>query len=165
MGLRLCGVGLTWAVALAAGGLSVLVMIPRALAFGVIASPVDFLRLDFGVSMLAAPFLALLAVISFAVGLWSLRRGRPADIVLIGFFALAMLSVFIAQSVAAFFLAWEAMSLVSAFLVAAHHERREVRRAALTYLIIAQGGALLHLGRALCVLRGRQPVARPFLHH
>jgi len=149
--LRLCGVGFTWAVALAAAALAVLTLTHGVVALGMVASPVDFLRLDFGVSVLAVPFLALLAMVSFAVGSWSLRRGRPADIVLIGFFALAMLGVFVAQSVAAFLLAWEAMSLVSAFLVAAHHERRNVRRATLTYLIFAQAGAICILA-ALFVL-------------
>lgn len=113
-----------------------------AISLGSITSPIGALRLDFGLSPLDVPFLALLAIVSLAVGTWSVRRARPADIVLIGFFALAMFGVFIAQSVAAFALAWEAMSLISAFLVAAHHERRSVRRATLTYLIFAQAGAL-----------------------
>ena len=43
------------------------------------------------------------------------------------------------------------MSLISTFLVAAHHRRRGVRRATLTYLIIAQSGALCILA-ALALL-------------
>jgi hydrogenase-4 component B len=140
--LRASGVGLTWAVALGAAVLAGLTAMRGAVALGSIASPVDALRLDFGVSVLAVPFLALLAIVSFAVGVWSLQRARPVDIVLVGVFALAMVGVLTAQSVAAFALAWEAMSVVSAFLVAAHHERRDVRRATLTYLIFAQAGAL-----------------------
>jgi len=140
--LRLCGVGFTWAVALCAAILAALTAVRGDIALGTLASPIDALRLDFGLSPLAVPFLALLALVSFAVGAWSLQRARPADIVLIGFFALAMLGVFVARSVAAFVLAWEAMSLVSAFLVAAHHERRDVRRATLTYLIFAQAGVV-----------------------
>jgi hydrogenase-4 component B len=140
--LRICGVGLTWTVALAAASLAYWTLTRGVVAFVTLASPIDLLRLDFGATPLATPFLALLAMVSLAVGFWSLRRGRPADIVLVGFFALTMLGVLVAQSVVAFLLAWEAMSLVSAFLVAAHHERRNVRRAALTYLIFAQGGAL-----------------------
>ena len=142
MPLRLGGVGLTWAVALGAAVLVSLAARGDPVALGSIASPIAALRLDFGLPILAAPFLALLALVSFAVGAWSLQRARPADIVLIGVFALAMLGVFIAQSVAAFVLAWELMSVVSAFLVAAHHERRDVRRATLTYLIFAQAGVL-----------------------
>jgi hydrogenase-4 component B len=150
MRVRLCGVGATWAVACAAGAFAVLAMRPESL-FVVVSSPIEFLRLEFGLSILAAPFLALLAMLSIAVGLWSLRRGRPADIALIALFALTMLGVLVARSVAAFFLMWEAMSLVSAFLVASQHERRKVRRATLTYLIVAQGGALCVLA-GLCIL-------------
>ena len=105
-------------------------------------SPFPMLRLEFGSNILAAPFMVLLALVAIPVGVWSLQRGRAADVMFIAAFAAAMLSVLLARSVAAFFLAWEAMSIVSAFLVAAHHERRGVRRATLTYLIIAQSGAL-----------------------
>ena len=142
MRLRGCGVGLTWCVALCAALCAAMTATRGAISLGSITSPIGALRLDFGLSPLDVPFLALLAIVSLAVGTWSVRRARPADIVLIGFFALAMFGVFIAQSVAAFALAWEAMSLISAFLVAAHHERRSVRRATLTYLIFAQAGAL-----------------------
>jgi hydrogenase-4 component B len=117
----------------------------------VIDSALPFLRLTFGFSPLAMPFVVLLGILTFAVALWSVKRGRAGDNLLIGGFALAMLGVLLAQSVAAFFLAWEAMSLVSVFLIAAQHERRAVRRAALTYLVVAQGGALCILA-ALVVL-------------
>ena len=53
-----------------------------------------------------------------------------------------MLFVLVARSVAAFVLAWELMSLVSAFLVVAYHDRRNVRRATFVYLAVAQSGAL-----------------------
>lgn len=104
-------------------------------------TPSAFLRLDFGVTPLSMPFVGLLAVLTAAVVLWSLRRGRRDGIAMIVLFSVAMLGVLTAQSVAAFFLAWETMSLLSAILVAAHHEERRVRRATLTYLIVAQGGA------------------------
>lgn len=142
---------MTWLVALVAGWLAVETLTHGAVVLGTLPSAGEFLRLDAGVSMLAVPFLALLAMLSFAVGVWSLQRARPVDIALIAVFALAMLGVLVARSVTAFFIAWEAMSLVSAFLVAAHHERRNVRRATLTYLIIAQAGAFCILA-ALCIL-------------
>lgn len=147
--LRVCGVGLTWGVALMAAVCAVFTARDGTMGFGTLASPIGALRFDFGFTPLAVPFLALLAIISFVVGVWSLRRARPVDIVLIGFFALAMFGVFAAQSVAAFVLAWEAMSLVSAFLVAAHHERRDVRRATLTYLVFAQAGVLCIIAASL----------------
>jgi hydrogenase-4 component B len=119
-----------------------------------VESSLPFLRLEFGFTALAFPFLALLAIVSCAVVVWSLPRRDAAELMLLIAFALAMSGVLAARSVAAFFLAWEAMSLISAFLVAAQHERRVVRRATLTYLIVAQGGALCVLV-ALCILAGQ----------
>lgn len=100
------------------------------------------LRLEFAATTLAVPFFALLALVVPAVACWGLRRGTPGDGFLLALFVLAMIGVFLAQSVAAFFFAWEAMSLTSAFLVGAHHERRDVRRALFSYIVVSQVGAL-----------------------
>jgi hydrogenase-4 component B len=100
------------------------------------------LRLEFAATTLSLPFLALLGLVVPAVALWGLSRGAPGDGFRLALFAFAMIGVFLAQSVAAFFLAWEAMSLVSAFLVGAHHEQRSVRRALLSYILVSQLGAL-----------------------
>jgi formate hydrogenlyase subunit 3/multisubunit Na+/H+ antiporter MnhD subunit len=107
-----------------------------------VAAPIAVLRLDLGLVPLAAPFCALLAVLDIAVACWSVRRGRAVDALLIAAFSAAMLLVLAARSVALFLFAWEAMALVSAFLVAAQHERRAVRRATFTYLAVSQAGAL-----------------------
>jgi len=103
---------------------------------------VPALALRFAVTPLSAPFCALLAILTTAVAMWCMRRGAPGEPLLIALFTAAMLLVLVARSVALFFIAWEAMSLVSAFLVAAHHDRRGVRRATFTYLVVAQTGAL-----------------------
>jgi hydrogenase-4 component B len=100
------------------------------------------LRLDFASTTLAVPFLGLVALVVPAVAVWGLRRGAAGDGLRLAPFVLAMIGVLLAQSVAAFFLAWETMSLVSAFLVGTHHERREVRRALLSYILVSQLGAL-----------------------
>ena len=158
MRLRLAGVFATWTISLLAAS-GAIIGAPRPTyhapglthVFASIPGPLPALRLDFGLDPLALPFLALLAMLGFAVGVWCLRRDRPIDAVLIAGFMAAMLAVLVARSAAAFFLAWEAMSLVSVFLVAAHHERRDVRRAALVYLVVAQSGALCIL-LALSVL-------------
>ncbi len=100
------------------------------------------LRLVFASTTLAVPFLSLIALVVPAVGVWGLRRGAADDGLRLAVFVLAMIGVLLAQSVAAFFLAWEAMSLVSAFLVGTHHERRDVRRALLSYILVSQLGAL-----------------------
>ena len=142
MTLRIAGVVATMAVALVAGALAFLGLSRGDLALSSLPANLPMLQLDFGVSLLAVPFLALLAMLAIAVGAWSLGRGGASDAALIAAFAAAMLAVLTARSVAAFFLAWEAMSLVSAFLVAAHHDERGVRRATFVYLGMAQTGAL-----------------------
>lgn len=142
MTARLCGVVATLAVALTAAVLAVQCLRTGEVLLPVLPSSVPILGLDFGVTLLAVPFLALLSVLAFAVALWSLRRGRPQDALLIAAFSATMVAVLIARSVASFFLAWEAMSLVSAFLVAVHHEDRGVRRATFVYVAMAQVGAL-----------------------
>ena len=110
---------------------------------------IPMLQLRLGVASLAAPFLALLALLGAATGLWSFERGSAKDARLIAIFAATMVLVLCAQSVAMFWLAWEAMSVVSAVLVASHHERRGVRRATLTYVAVSQGGALCILSALL----------------
>lgn len=100
------------------------------------------LRIEFGFRVLAAPFLIIIALVAPAVGIWSLRRGGEIEARSLTLFVLLMVAVLLAQSVAAFALAWEAMSLASAFLVAVHHEHRNVRRAVFTYLLMSQLGAL-----------------------
>ncbi len=143
--LRLAGIIATAAIALTAGCFAIL-----GLAFsqhgvfplGTLAGPIPILTLVLGVTPLAAPFCAILAMLGTAIAIWSTQRGKPIDMVLIAAFMAAMLLVLVARSVALFFVAWEAMSLISALLVASHHERRGVRRATFVYLVVAQIGAL-----------------------
>ena len=100
--------------------------------------------LYWGLSPIAFPFFALLGILTIAVAIWSVEDGRYAWG--IAAFAATMAAVLMARSVAAFMLAWEAMALVSVVLVAAHIEVRVVRRAAFSYLIVSQAGALGILG-------------------
>jgi hydrogenase-4 component B len=143
--LRLAGVGATIGTAALAAALAVAGFIRGDVPLFFVASPVPLLSLEAGVTSLASPFLAIIALLATAVAIWGISRGRPVDAAMVAGFALTMVFVLIAQSVALFFLAWEAMALISAFLVAAHHERRGVRRAAFTYLLVAQIGALFVL--------------------
>jgi hydrogenase-4 component B len=119
----------------------------------------DVLRLEFATTLPALPFLALIVLVVPAVALWGLSRGATHDGSRLAAFVVAMTAVFLAQSVAAFFLAWEAMALVSAVLIAAHHERRAVRRALLSYLIVSQAGAFCILA-ALSLLAAHAGSAR-----
>ena len=102
----------------------------------------DFLRIDFAPARLAWPFLLIVALVSAAVAIWNLKRGEPYDGVRLALFSAAMAAVLWAQSLAAFMLGWEAMALVSAFLVATHNARRSVRRAVFAYVLVSQLGAL-----------------------
>jgi hydrogenase-4 component B len=142
MTLRSFGVGATWAVSLVAAYLAFVAVEHGPATLASIAAVLPALAFDVGVTPLAAPFLALLAILGTAVGAWCLRRDRPVDAALIAGFVATMLLVLVARSVFAFVLAWEMMSLVSAFLVAANHGRRSVRRATFVYLAVAQSGAL-----------------------
>ncbi len=111
----------------------------------------DALRLDFAATPLASPFLVLIAIVAPGIGLWNLSRGNDRDGFSLAGFALAMILVLLAQSVAAFILSWEIMSLVSTFLVATLHDRRYVRRAVFSYVIISQLGVMC-LTAALAML-------------
>lgn len=130
-----------FAVAAVAGALAWLAVTHGAQPLAAFDGPIPALRLEFGITPLAAAFCALIAALDVAVGLWSTRRGSAAESPLVAAFSAAMVLVLCAQSVAAFLIAWEAMAFVSAFLVAAHHERRDVRRAAFLYLVVSQTGA------------------------
>ncbi len=109
------------------------------------------LRLDFAVTTPALPFLALIVLVVPGVAMWGLSWGAAGDGAKLAAFVVTMIGIFLAQSVAAFFVCWEAMALVSALLIAAHHERRDVRRALLSYLIVSQTGAFCILA-ALALL-------------
>ncbi|HET9096858.1 MAG TPA: proton-conducting transporter membrane subunit [Candidatus Baltobacteraceae bacterium] len=100
------------------------------------------LRVEFAPTLLAWPFLVLLALVTPAIVLSVARRDRLAQLPLLLAFIAAMAAVLLSQTLAAFALSWEAMTLVSAFLVATYHERRAVRRALFSYLIIGQIGAV-----------------------
>jgi len=152
--IRSAGVAATCAVAALAAAVAMAgfargAIVPVATIQGSVAA----LTLSAAITPLSAPFCALLAILALAVALWCARRGAAQDPLLIAAFAAAMLLVLIARSVALFLFAWEAMSLISAFLVAAHHERRGVRRATFTYLVVSQSGALCVLV-ALTLLAG-----------
>ena len=113
-----------------------------AIATGTLPGAVPALTLTWAITPLSAPFCALLAILATAVAIWCARRGAAGDPLLIAAFSAAMLLVLVSRSVALFFFAWEAMSLISAFLVGSHHEQRGVRRATFVYLLVAQTGAL-----------------------
>ncbi len=101
------------------------------------------LDVAFGPQPLALPFLAALALGAIGVGVAvASMRARVRDAALLAAFVAAMAALLLSQSVAAFMLSWEAMALISAFLVGTHAEQRYVRRALIAYAIVGQIGAL-----------------------
>jgi formate hydrogenlyase subunit 3/multisubunit Na+/H+ antiporter MnhD subunit len=166
MSVRLIGVVATFATASVAAALATLGFLHGDTTLWVAQSQIPLLSLTAGVTSLASPFLALVAILATAVAFWGISRGRPSDVALVAAFAISMVLVLISQSVMFFFLAWEAMSLTSVFLVAAHHERRDVRRAALTYLLVAQTGALcLVTSLAMLALHAGDPTFGEIARH
>ncbi|MGP6157659.1 MAG: proton-conducting transporter membrane subunit [Vulcanimicrobiaceae bacterium] len=139
--MRAFGVAATAAVALAAAVLGAFALVHGGTLPVEYEGPVPALALTFGVTPLGGVFCVLLALLDTAVALWSVLRGSALDALLIAAFSASMLLVLCAQSVAVFFFAWETMALLSAFLIAAHHERRSVRRATALYLLVSQTGA------------------------
>ncbi len=105
---------------------------------------------------LAGFFLAVIGVVSLAVGLYGpayvrgFEGGRDSLTALGGFsglFLTGMLLVVLADDAFLFMVAWELMSLSSYFLVAFQHENAANRRAAFLYLLMAHiGGLAILLG-------------------
>jgi hydrogenase-4 component B len=137
--MRVRLVGFASLVAVAA--FSVWVVVARLTVHAVPAVLGELLRIDFGSSALATPFLLINAAVAIAIATWGLKRGAESDNLRLALFAASMAAVLFSQSLAAFILSWEAMSLVSAFLVATNHTRRPVRRAVFSYVIVGQLGA------------------------
>lgn len=140
-GLRAAGTA-ALAVTAAAGASAAARGLRAPFDLGVVAGPVPLLDLRFGVVPLAAILCGLTALLAATVALWSGRRGREQDGVLLAAFTATLLAVLCARSVAAFLACWEAMAVASLVLVAAQHDRRGVRRAAFTYALVSQAGAL-----------------------
>ena len=104
---------------------------------------------------LSAFFLLVISLVAVAVALYAPGyilgghgSARGLGVALNGFLA-SMVLVILADSVLAFMLAWELMSLVSFFLVVEDHHQAESRRAGLVYLVITHIGGAFLLGAFL----------------
>jgi hydrogenase-4 component B len=141
MHLRRTGVVAQSCVAAIAAGVAVFGFAHGPTTFASASAAIPALVLTLGVTPLAAPFCAIVALLTAAAALWSVKRGRAVDGLVIAAFSATMLLVLCARSVTLFFAAWEAMALTSVFLVLAHHGWRDARRAAVLYLVVSQTGA------------------------
>lgn len=103
---------------------------------------VPFATVSLRLDPLAAYFVLVVSLVGVAASLYALGYlgGESGSLVALGAayngFLASMVLVVLADSVFAFLLAWEVMSLVSFFLVIHHHRRDEVRRAGYIYLVM-----------------------------
>ncbi|HJQ65484.1 MAG TPA: proton-conducting transporter membrane subunit, partial [Gemmatimonadales bacterium] len=105
---------------------------------------------DFGIDLLSAAFLLVVLGPGLANGWYGLRalgteRGhRPvaAALVLFALEIAALALVVTARAVVPFLIAWEVMAVLAYFLVTFEHERADVRRAGLVYLVATHTGTL-----------------------
>jgi hydrogenase-4 component B len=105
--------------------------------------PLSFGPLALRLDPLSAVFLVPVAVIGslaafYAQGYARLGHGVPSSrpsMVAFPLLLVAMTMVAVAANTVLLLIAWELMTLTSWSLLTAHHERREVRRAGLSYLI------------------------------
>ncbi|MFN8637806.1 MAG: hydrogenase 4 subunit B [Chloroflexota bacterium] len=121
----------------------------------VVAAPLPFATLTFRLDPLAAFFALLISGAGIAAALYApgyIAAGhgsaRGLGVALNAFLA-SMLLVVLADSVLAFMLAWELMSLVSFFLVVEDHHQAESRQAGFVYLVMTHVGGAFLLGAFL----------------
>ncbi len=140
--------GLAGAAAVAAG---LVALVQGEVATAVLPLGLPWLPWQVRLDALSGFFLALIGVVTFAVGLYGpayvrgFERGRDPLPVLGGFaglFLAGMLLVVLADDAFLFMVAWEVMSLSSYFLVVFHHDNAANRRAAFLYLLMAHVGGL-----------------------
>ena len=105
-------------------------------------SVAPFATLGFRLDPLSAYFLLVISLVGVAASLYAIgymggEHGSVAGLAAAynGFLA-SMVLVVLADSVFAFLFAWEAMSLVSFFLVIHHHREEGVQRAGYVYLVM-----------------------------
>ncbi len=103
----------------------------------------------FGIDLLSAAFLIVVLVPGLASALYGVRalrsaraHGSNAARLLFAFELAALALVVTARAVVPFLIAWEVMAVLAYFLVTFEHERAEVRRAGLVYLVATHAGTL-----------------------
>lgn len=116
-------------------------------------STLPFISIAFTMDGLAAFFVLILSILAFSVSLYSTgylthymgKRNLSAYLALYALFLLSMLLVFTAGNCILFFMAWEAMAVVSYFLVVFESEAPETRKAGLVYIVMTHISAALLL--------------------
>jgi hydrogenase-4 component B len=116
-----------------------------------------FAALSFRLDALAAFFLLVISLVTVAAALYApgyIAHGHGSAVGL-GFalngFVASMMLVVLADSVLAFLIAWELMSVVSFFLVVEDHHQAESRRAGFIYLTMTHVGGMFLVGSFLAL--------------
>jgi hydrogenase-4 component B len=110
----------------------------------------SFTNIELRVNAFSAFFLLIIGVIGlivtiYAIGYVSEYRGRKSVSLLNAgmlIFIMAMAGVVMAGSIFTFLIAWEVMSVISYFLVIYEHEKPEVQKAGLIYVIMTHIGTV-----------------------
>jgi hydrogenase-4 component B len=114
-----------------------------------------FASVSFRLDALAAFFLLVISLVTVATALYAPGyiahgHGSPVGLgVALNGFVASMMLVVLADSVLAFLIAWELMSLVSFFLVVEDHHQAESRRAGFIYLTMTHVGGVFLVGAFL----------------
>ncbi len=122
-------------------------------------SAFSFIGLELTIDGLSAVFLIALSVLTMCVSIYSIgyiscyygRRNVGLFNFLYIFFILSMILVFTSSNAIFFYVAWEAMSLISYFLVVYESERPLNQRAGILYIVMTHiGTAFLLIGFLVC---------------
>lgn len=116
----------------------------------VVPNVIPFFDLEIFVDGIAAFFLLIIGIVSFAVSVYSIGYSKEYQVkkrtMALGFlfniFILSMVLVVVSNNAFFFLLFWEVMSLTSFFLVIYDHDKEENVKSGMTYLVMT------HLGTA-----------------
>ncbi len=143
--------GLFAAGSVLAGLYSLGLIMPSAQPSPVYVFPVSgFLELAFQGNPLSGYFSLLLSVLGAAVSVYSIGYMKGAEGprfqgIFYGLFLLSLYAVFFSSNIVAFLVAWEAMSLLSFFLVVSDTRDEEAQAAGITY------ATMTHIGTAFII--------------
>ena len=114
----------------------------------IVPNLLPFINLEIKVDGIAAFFLLLISIVSFAVSLYSIGYSKEYEAkkrtsvfgFLFNIFILSMILVVASNNSFFFLIFWELMSLTSFFLVIYDHDKEENVKSGLTYLIMTHFG-------------------------
>ena len=113
-----------------------------------ISSSISFISISSQIDKLSAFFILILSIVTFATSIYSIdyiakyfgKRNTVLLNILMSTFILSLFFVFTASNSIWFFIAWEAMSVISYFMVVFESEHKENQKAGTLYMIMTQIG-------------------------